>query len=406
MPTVSELETQARRLEEAGDAVEALSIYRDLLRQFGESAVSADDRPALYTRVGDLHVELHEPASAFGSYQQAAEQYARLGSAEDIKKLCIRMINVVPAAGDSYALYARRLYEHRHVESALDVLREYASKAGLDTVSDAVNALAGRSSEEMRPRIMELLNAIDQDRRGQALVAERVSAESRTAAPTADAELQERGTTPPVREETPSVTESPPMDRVSTTSERAVEPERPVAEPRREVSQPQKQWSAKDRTGWPQPRLITPRRSPARGYGGRRTHRMRAVARYRLKYVGGAIGIVAVVGLIAIVSIRNGGGGNSPPPVAVAASIDTSSVAIDPEPPNVVSDQDPTGTAASPAIEPATDPTPVQPAPVVSDTPTPQPLTDTTAPSLTANTAGDSADSGSVITEPIIVGSA
>ncbi len=289
--TVAELRTQARKLEEAGDSAQALALYDELLRQFEQAPDSVEDVSDVYVRAGDLRIQLRQPARAFASYQQAAEVYAKLGSAKDIKTLCVRMINVVPAAGNVYARYARRLYENGHVESALDVLVEYASKAERDLVTDAVNALVARPSGERRSMMLDLLNTIDADTTGQVSAARRVSGELRKATdPTATDHLA--GVRFTVRNDEP-------VHRVKNVVRRSV--------------------SSSTRDAAP----ITVQNLPD-GLGTERS----IGPRLSWGYVGGALGIVAVV-LVGVASFKSDGSSDAGSVTTVGAVIDSSETSDD-----------------------------------------------------------------------------
>jgi len=402
VPTVSELQAQARTCEEQGDPIQALAIYRDLLHYLARSDAPGDEAD-VHRRVGDLRLQMRQPARAFAAYRQAAECYARLGSAEEIKTLCAQMIDVVPAAGDSYARFARRLRDHGHVDSALDVVREFGRMAGLDWVSDGVSSLAGRSNEEMQPLLDQLLNDIDRDTPGHALAAQRATAEPLSepaevggSAPvdTVDASVPTEATPTERAEDRANEehgdmagTEAPPAGSVFAIEEPVAEAPDPRS-PNRDDAKPVS--VASDA-------IVTAPRVWSQTVSSPPTAR-----RFPWRNVGVAAGVAGAAGLVivGIASIGGERGAASPPPPAMAAALDTSPGSIDAPSASLSPEREPEAT-----FTPAVPPAPVQPDPVLADA-TPLPLADTTLPRSAPDTSlGDGSDSTVVLTGPIIVDS-
>lgn len=404
MPTVSELKAQARTCEEQGDPVQALAIYRDVLHYLGQSDALGDEAH-VHCRVGDLRLKMRQPARAFAAYRQAAECHARLGSAEEIKTLCAQMIDVVPAAGDAYAHFARRLMEHGHVSSSLDILREYGRLAGLDWVSESVSSLAGRSNEEARPLLEKLLDDIDSDTPGHAVAAQRATAEpwsepveieasvpEEPVAPATEASVDERAEDAAHQEdEDMAGTEGPPARSVFTIEDPGAEAPNP-ASPKEGDPKP---------VSVPSDSIVTAPRA-----WGQTVSSPATAKKFPWRSVGVAAGIAGAAGLV-IVGIGSIGGENSgatSPPPAMAAAMDTSPGSIDAQPVSLAPEQPPEATF-TPAVPPTPDPAPVQPDPVPADT-TPPLAADTTLPDSPPDSSlGGGADSTAVLAAPIIVDS-
>lgn len=415
MPTVSELKTQARRAEQEGDLVEAIAIYQHILHHLAEWPDALAEELNLFTRVGDLRVELHQPARAYAAYRQAAEQYARLGSTDDLKLLCRRMINVVPASADAYAHFAKRLLHHGHLKEAVDLVREYAGKAGLQDVTHTVNALEGRSNGETRALLADLLDTIERDWQGHAVAARRVLEElANETAPEAGrvdvvtlAKVSDPRTKPQQTEPKPLGAVTPPASPVTGRAPAPVGP-RPAPPP-------------STRQSPPLPAASAPPASPPAATSERpataATKSRPASANFNWRPVGVGGAIAAAVGLLIVAVVKvSGGDGEAPSPEAMAARVDTSHGAVDTDSLGLSSSQG-TAEADAPvtpqqAPSPPPQPEPVQPDPVqpepIQESPQteppelePEPITvDTTA----SDTTIAEVDSSAVITEPLVVG--
>jgi len=367
LPTTSEMRAEARRMEQSGDVSGALGVYDDLLRRYERDGDAIDDLADVYRRVGDLRVELRQPSRAFAAYQQAGEHYARAGSAPEIKELFLRMINVVPAAGDVYVKYARRLLDHGHLDAAVNVLADFARKASVETVTEAVNAI-GRGDGDRRTQILRIIETIEQDGESQNQAARAVMQEL----------VQTSGTDVRTVRPPPAVPTRPPAPRLST------EPSPPVPGTPAVPSTP--------------PSRSTPITS-TRVWGGGRPQRSRpkggaAPARFRREYLWGVAAVFVII-VVAVVMFPGGPGANTPEilptPIASTATDTSDSAEAGPQ------DQQ----------NPAPDPPASQPPPATASTnPSPQPAAQPASdpPPSSAPAAGtDSLESVTPIDAPIVV---
>ena len=175
MPTVSDLKDQARKYEQDGHVRKALAIYQHILRHLEGKPALVKVLP-LYVKAGDLLLKQNQRVAAVESYERAAEQYAALGSAPRVSTLCAKIMRADSQRTDVYVHFTRRLMESEHVGSARDVLAGYAELVGLDKALDALDDLAGRSSEEIKPMLERLLVSVGEGERTSAeRTAERVS---------------------------------------------------------------------------------------------------------------------------------------------------------------------------------------------------------------------------------------
>ena len=175
MPTVSNLKDQARAYEQKGQIRKALAIYQHILRHLEGKPAVVKVLP-LYVKVGDLLLKQNQRVAAVGSYEKAAEQYAALGSARRVSALCTKIVRADSQRSDVHVHFTRRLIESGHVGSARDVLADYTEAVGLDKALEALDDLAGRPNDEVRPMLERLLDSVGQGERTSAeRVAERVS---------------------------------------------------------------------------------------------------------------------------------------------------------------------------------------------------------------------------------------
>jgi hypothetical protein len=175
VPTVSNLKDQARAYEQKGQIRKALAIYQHILRHLEDKPAVVKVLP-LYVKVGDLLLKQNQRVAAVASYEKAAEQYAALGSARRVSALCTKIVRADSQRSDVHVHFTRRLIESGHVGSARDVLADYTDAVGLDKASEALDDLAGRPNDEVRPMLERLLDSVGQGERTSAeRVAERVS---------------------------------------------------------------------------------------------------------------------------------------------------------------------------------------------------------------------------------------
>ena len=175
MPTVSDLKDQARACEEKGQIRKALAIYQHILRHLEGKPAVVKVLP-LYVKVGDLLLKQNQRVPAVESYEKAAEYYAALGSARRVSALCTKIVRADSQRNGVHVYFTRRLIESGHVGSARDVLAEYAEAVGLDKALEALDDLAGRPNDEVKPMLERLLDSVGQGERTSAeSVAVRVS---------------------------------------------------------------------------------------------------------------------------------------------------------------------------------------------------------------------------------------
>lgn len=78
MANLSQLKSQARRLEAEGDYKRALHLYLRALRQVERADDGLPD-PMLYVRIADLTLRSGEPEEALGRYREAARHFTEQG---------------------------------------------------------------------------------------------------------------------------------------------------------------------------------------------------------------------------------------------------------------------------------------------------------------------------------------
>jgi len=177
VPTVSDLKQQARALEQRGQLGKALAVYQHILKHLEGTPAIAKVLP-LYVKVGDLLLRQDRAEEAVAAYMNAAEQYAEHGSAQRVSALCEKIQRIAPDRRDTHVRFAHRLMTHGHVGSARDVLAEYAERAQLERVSEVLDDLAGRPSDEIRPILEPLLKSLQHgEKAGSESDVERVSSQ-------------------------------------------------------------------------------------------------------------------------------------------------------------------------------------------------------------------------------------
>ena len=175
MPTVSDLKDQARAYEQDGHVQKALAIYQHILKHLEGKPALLKVLP-LYVKAGDLLLKQNQRMAAVESYEKAADHYAALGSAPRVSALCTKIMRADSQRTDVYVHFTRRLMESEHVGSARDVLAGYAELIGLDKALEALDDLAGRPSDEIKPMLEHLLVSVGEGERTSAeRTAERVS---------------------------------------------------------------------------------------------------------------------------------------------------------------------------------------------------------------------------------------
>lgn len=353
--------SQARRAEDAGDFRGAVIALDEALRLFELDPLSVEDPSDQYRRLGDLRVQLGQPSRAYAAYLRAAELSSEAGAASEVKELCVRMINVVPAAGDVYARFARRMYEKGHPGPALALLSEFAKRADDEVINEALDG-ARRTGGERRSEIESLLEAVERNTDAQGIVARDVMMELTGGEPVVRVPIP----APRAPSRLPEVSPLPPSPR----------PPVPAASSGSRVTAT-RVWG--DVSGSAGKRKSTSFRIP-------------------WTYVGGAAGIAAVLVVMSIVRGGSGGGAPTNGAPVVALTPDSNQV-VD----SVVAN-DEAEVASQPPVTTTTNPAQNQPPP---STPASSPAAPAASPPVPQANADQSAplDSSRLITQPIVAGS-
>lgn len=138
MTKVSELKTEARREEAAGNHRRAIQLYLRALEE-GRSAEYSTPDPGLSVRIADLNFREGEPGRAIEYYRQAAELYAEQGLITNAIAVCNKILRVFPYEIECYRTMARLHLEVGLVAEARKNLLHY-----VDTVSERGEARAAR----------------------------------------------------------------------------------------------------------------------------------------------------------------------------------------------------------------------------------------------------------------------
>ncbi len=138
MAKVSELKTEARREEAAGNHRRAIQLYLRALEE-GRSAEYSTPDPGLSVRIADLNFREGEPGRAIEYYRQAAELYAEQGLITNAIAVCNKILRVFPYEIECYRTMARLHLEVGLVAEARKNLLHY-----VDTVSERGEPRAAR----------------------------------------------------------------------------------------------------------------------------------------------------------------------------------------------------------------------------------------------------------------------
>jgi tetratricopeptide (TPR) repeat protein len=138
MTKVSELKTEARREEAAGNHRRAIQLYLRALEE-GQSAEYSTPDPGLSVRIADLNFREGEPGRAIEYYRQAAELYAEQGLITNAIAVCNKILRVFPYEIECYRTMARLHLEVGLVAEARKNLLHY-----VDTVSERGEPRAAR----------------------------------------------------------------------------------------------------------------------------------------------------------------------------------------------------------------------------------------------------------------------
>jgi formate dehydrogenase gamma subunit len=156
-----DLKQRARALERQRELSLSLALYRTMLARV-EGTPGLAPEPALYVKVGDLCSKLEDGAGAIVMYERAAEHYARQGSAKSVIALCLKIERFDEARTDSNLRFARQLLAHGHEMAAVEVLTNFAERAGLTSLQAWLSRLSGWSGSGRRAALEQLLTGLEQ----------------------------------------------------------------------------------------------------------------------------------------------------------------------------------------------------------------------------------------------------
>jgi tetratricopeptide (TPR) repeat protein len=195
MKSETQLKSEARRLESAGDYDRALALYEEALRASLRDP-DAMPEPTLYLRVADLHFRLGRPNDAMEGYRGAAGLYRELGLMVNAVAVWKKVVRVYPEEPEPLRRLAELQLDMGLVAEARVSLRGYVeartgAEAGVDEAvhDDVVEALRAFLDRDPDPGLAILLarRLAARNGRPEALqtlrdVRERATAEGRVAA--------------------------------------------------------------------------------------------------------------------------------------------------------------------------------------------------------------------------------
>ncbi len=195
MKSETQLKSEARRLESAGDYDRALALYDEALRASLRDP-DAMPEPTLYLRIADLHFRAGRSVDAMEWYRGAAELYRELGLMVNAVAVWEKVVRVYPDDPEPLRRLAELQLDMGLVAEARASLRAYVeartgAPAGADEAAhdDVIEALRGFLDRDPDPGLAILLarRLAARDGRPEALqtlreVRERATADGRVAA--------------------------------------------------------------------------------------------------------------------------------------------------------------------------------------------------------------------------------
>jgi len=157
---VSELKERARALEQQGRVSEALAIYRHILNHLERTPAIEHELP-LYVKVGDLSLKLGNPTWAISMYERAAGHYVQTGSSKTIISLCDKIVRVDGGRVGVFREHAERLVAGGHLQAAVAVLQEYATRVKQPEAFVRLQGVVDRPDDEARGGIQDALAELD-----------------------------------------------------------------------------------------------------------------------------------------------------------------------------------------------------------------------------------------------------
>lgn len=162
MANLSQLKSQARRLEAEGDYKRALHLYLRALRQVERADDGLPD-PMLYVRIADLTLRSGEPEEALGRYREAARHFTEQGllnnaiavwtkitrvfedRSEALRELTSLHLDLkLVAEARSYLLrYVELLRERDDEEAAVEVVEAFLEREPDVEVEELLDELRG-----------------------------------------------------------------------------------------------------------------------------------------------------------------------------------------------------------------------------------------------------------------------
>ncbi len=150
------LKENARDLERQGRIRESLAMYRHVLTAAEGTPELLQELP-LYVKAGDLYLKLDNPKAAVSMYERVGKIYAEHGSAKSVAAVCAKVLRIMPERTHVFQRLVRIMVGHGHVESARDVMVQWAEQARLDDTRRTLDGLADRSADEVLPVLLMLL---------------------------------------------------------------------------------------------------------------------------------------------------------------------------------------------------------------------------------------------------------
>ena len=143
-------------------------MYLEIIREL-EGTPEMDTELALYNKVGDLYIKVHQVNAAVEMYERAVERYTVCGYPNNAIALCNKILRGAPGRTNVYLQLARLMLQRGFVAEAKKNFVEYAERmasAGkLEEAFEALKSFADLSpeNEEIRLMLAEQLKASARD---------------------------------------------------------------------------------------------------------------------------------------------------------------------------------------------------------------------------------------------------
>lgn len=160
-------------LQRKARAMEQRERWRDAVELYRQSVAATPARevdPALWNRIGDLHLRLGQAGPAVEAYHYAAVSYEQAGLFDNASAVGRKILRAMPGRSDAHRLLARIAAHQGFVTDARENFAQYAEQINreghAESVREALDELAAtapnnpeihRTIEELRSSY--LLNA-------------------------------------------------------------------------------------------------------------------------------------------------------------------------------------------------------------------------------------------------------